>query len=245
MTDGPLAEEQVDWAGLRCAYGSAESVPELLRRAEMAGNDSGDEWNDLWSYICHQGTVYTASYAAIPTLTAMCLRQEPRGYLAPLHLAGSILASNDAPPGAELLRAQYATEAGQLRVIAERCVELASDDVEFVYGLETLAAFDGRGVWSRNLTFVADGEVPLDCVSCGDNLLVDIEELPATVKCWDASRPPTTVEPTEDLGPVEERLISLALTKSRPLVAEKLRHLFGSVTCPECGARFPVGGAFA
>lgn len=64
--------ESIDWASLRCAYGTAERVPELLRRAEAAGPDFGDEWDDLWSYICHQGTVYSASYAAVPTLTAMC-----------------------------------------------------------------------------------------------------------------------------------------------------------------------------
>lgn len=161
--------------------------------------------------------MYTASYAAVPSLTAMCLRQEPRGYMAPLQLVGSILASNDAPEDAEQLRDQYADETARLRILAERCVELADDDVEFIYGLETLAAFKGRGVWSRNLSYLADGEVPLECVGCGENLLVRIEELPATVTCWDASRQVTTVEPAEDLGPTEERLVSLAVAHNHRL----------------------------
>lgn len=234
-----------DWQALQCAYGSAERVPELLRQAEEAGADFGEVWSDLWSYICHQGTVYSASYAAVPSLAAMCLRQEPRGYMAPLQLVGSILASNDAPENAELMRDQHAEEIGQLRVVAERCVELAKDDVEFIYGLETLAAFEGRGVWSRTLSHLADGEVPLDCVNCDENLLVHIEELPATVTCWDASRKATTVEPAEDLVPIEQRLISLALANNRALVAAKLHQVFGTAICPECRAEFPIGSAFA
>ena len=240
-----IGSAPIDWAALQCAYGSAERVPELLGRAEEAGADFGPAWDDLWSYLCHQGTVYSASYAALPSLTAMCLRQEPRGYVVPLQLVGSILASNDAPEGAEEMRDQYAKGVGELRVIAERCVELADDDVEFIYGLETLTAFEGRGVWSRNLSYLADGEVPLDCIGCGENLLVHIEELPATVTCWDASRAPTTVVPATDLDLIEERLISLAGANSRSLVAVKLRHMFGSATCPECGAEFPIASAFA
>jgi len=234
----------IDWADLQCAYGSAERVPELLGRAEDAGADFGPAWDDLWSYLCHQGTVYSASYAALPLLAAMCLRQEPRGYMVPLQMVGSILASNDAPEGAEEMRDQYAKDVGELRVIAERCVKLADDDGEFIYGLETLAAFEGRGVWSRTLSYLADGEVPLDCIVCGEDLLVQIEEVPATVTCWDGSQAPTTAKPAEDLGPMEERLISLAHANNRPLVAAKLRQMFGTVICPECHAEFPIGRAF-
>lgn len=245
MIRGVADSEPIDWAHLRTAYGSAEGVPDLLCRAEEADGDSGGAWDDLWSHLCHQGTVYTASYAAVPTLSAMCLRQEPRGYMAPLQLVGSILASNDAPEGAELMRAKYATEVGHLRAVAERCLELAKDDVEFIYGLETLAAFEGRGVWSRNLGYLADREVPVVCISCGENLLVDIEALPSTVTCWDASRHATAVEPNEKVGPAEQRLLSLAMANNRPVVAAKLRYLFGCVTCPECGSAFPTAAAFA
>lgn len=81
--------------------------------------------------------------------------------MVPLQLVGSILASNDGPEDAAVIRDRFATEVRQLGVIAERCVELADDDVEFIYGLETLAAFEDGGVWSRNLSYLADGEVPL------------------------------------------------------------------------------------
>jgi hypothetical protein len=59
------------WATLHQAYGSAKTIPPLLRalesnpfiRHESAG---GNVWFELWSALCHQGTIYTASYAAVP-----------------------------------------------------------------------------------------------------------------------------------------------------------------------------------
>lgn len=60
-----------EWASLRDAYGSAELVPALLAAIEEAGTDDGDLWVGLWSRLCDQGTVYSASYAA----RSGCLRR--------------------------------------------------------------------------------------------------------------------------------------------------------------------------
>jgi hypothetical protein len=198
--------EAIEWASLEDAYGSAERVPDLLRRAESAGSEFGDEWDALWSHLCHQGTVYTASYAAIPALAAMCLRREPSGYVAPLQLIGSILASHDAPADADQLRKRYAAETVTLRTFAERCVGRTADDAELAYALETLMAFEGGGVWSRSLNHLADGEIPRECDGCGAYLLVHLEDLPATVTAWESSSASTTVVPAERLADDEQRL---------------------------------------
>jgi len=58
------------WKELRHAYGEAADVPSLLQAlATSAGPTSGyqaEPWLSLWSRLCHQGDVYTASYAAVP-----------------------------------------------------------------------------------------------------------------------------------------------------------------------------------
>src|SRR3954453_13201851 len=92
------------WASLRDAYGSAEHVPTLLATAATAGTDEGGVWGELWGRLCHQGTVYSASYAALPTLAEMAVRRGPAGYVAALHLAASILASNDGPEDSAQVR---------------------------------------------------------------------------------------------------------------------------------------------
>ncbi|WP_168076088.1 hypothetical protein [Caulobacter sp. SSI4214] len=64
------------WSGLVHAYGAASNVPMLLRRLEenprqMAAND--EPWFTLWSSLCHQGDVYSASYAAVPHIVRIAL----------------------------------------------------------------------------------------------------------------------------------------------------------------------------
>ncbi|WP_053670616.1 hypothetical protein [Streptomyces sp. NRRL B-1140] len=58
-----------DWSRLRHAYGTAEDVPGLLDGA--SADPQSSDWDELWSRLCHQGTVYSASYAALPALTRM------------------------------------------------------------------------------------------------------------------------------------------------------------------------------
>lgn len=52
------------------AYGDAADVPEMLRAlASSTKPKSGSQaepWFSLWSSLCHQGEVYTASYVAVP-----------------------------------------------------------------------------------------------------------------------------------------------------------------------------------
>lgn len=65
-----LSLDDPRWQGLGHAYGDADDIPHLLRAlASSPGpkQDYQDEpWFSLWSRLCHQGDVYTASYAAVP-----------------------------------------------------------------------------------------------------------------------------------------------------------------------------------
>lgn len=64
-----LALNSPRWAELRDAYGASSDIPELLRDLEALPPDDGAEaepYFSLWSALCHQGDVYTASYAAVP-----------------------------------------------------------------------------------------------------------------------------------------------------------------------------------
>ena len=57
------------WRQLRHAYGPASDVPDMLREAAAdprQREDRAEPWHSLWSALCHQGDVYSASYAAVP-----------------------------------------------------------------------------------------------------------------------------------------------------------------------------------
>jgi hypothetical protein len=57
------------WSELRHAYGDASDIPAMLLELESFPPNEGHEpppYFMLWSSLCHQGDVYTASYAAVP-----------------------------------------------------------------------------------------------------------------------------------------------------------------------------------
>jgi hypothetical protein len=236
-----------EWASLRDAYGSAEHVPVLLAAAAAAGTyEDDDSWDDLWGRLCHQGTVYSASYAALPALAQMSLRHEPGGYIAALHLAAAIIASNDGPEDRALVRRRYEHELADLRAVAARNLQHAKGDTVFVYGLQVLMAFEDGGVWQRNLHYLANGEAELDCPSCDEHLLLELDGPDFEVASFaDASLAPTAVTPVEPCAAtIEGRLLALTQAHHRPAVAAKLPYLFGDATCPRCQASFRVPQTF-
>ena len=72
-----LALDSPDWNKLKHAYGAAVDVPSLLQQLSLNPSPSRDyrsePWFSLWSRLCHQDDVYTASYAAVPHVVRICL----------------------------------------------------------------------------------------------------------------------------------------------------------------------------
>ena len=67
-----LSTENIKWDELQDAYGDASCIPRLLEKVladkyQKNNSDSGP-WFELWSRLCHQGIVYSASYAVVPIL---------------------------------------------------------------------------------------------------------------------------------------------------------------------------------
>src|SRR5438128_2334868 len=61
------------WSELKDAYGASSGIPALLDDLKALPPDEGSEaepYFSLWSALCHQGDVYTASYAALPHIAA-------------------------------------------------------------------------------------------------------------------------------------------------------------------------------
>ena len=65
---------EINWEELNHAYGEAGDIPGLLRvlSSYPVINSYEDEpMFSLWSALCHQGTVYSASYAAVPVIVSL------------------------------------------------------------------------------------------------------------------------------------------------------------------------------
>jgi hypothetical protein len=67
-----ISLNQKEWFVLKDAYGSAQNIPTYLAavEADPSPKDTydADPWFSLWSALCHQGDVYSASFAALPHL---------------------------------------------------------------------------------------------------------------------------------------------------------------------------------
>lgn len=66
--------ESINWNELEHAYGNASDIPELLDN--LKGYPSCESYDEepfytLWSSLCHQGDIYSASYAAALTIVSL------------------------------------------------------------------------------------------------------------------------------------------------------------------------------
>jgi hypothetical protein len=83
----------IAWAMLRHAYGPPGDIPALLTSAETAPapiRADQEPWCSLWSALCHQGDVYSASFAALPELIRIAASRDGSERAECLLLAGCI-----------------------------------------------------------------------------------------------------------------------------------------------------------
>lgn len=233
-----------NWTLLRDAYGSAAAVEELLERAE-AGERA--VWDELWSRLCHQGTVYAASYAVLPQLAELAARVDPSAGAEALFLATCIVASTDGPVSPAAVRARYAGSIRVLNEAAERLLAYASDDTDFVYRLQALMVTESDTAWATYLDALANKELEFACPGCDEQLVVGFEPSHASVAQFDDSVVETTVVPSAPgrLADSEARAYELASTHRRPEVAQQLLDLFGLFECPACGFTGPTTSALS
>ncbi len=143
----------IQWSALTDAYGDAAQIPTLID--DWVSSPTEAKLSDLWGRLCHQGSVYSASFAAIPLLHRALPALPPSERRNALMLIGAILSSWDRRGGAVPDEAVL----GLVPDLAE-CTEASLDDQgvdesEFPYLLQAAAAFRGEALWGRVLDHLA------------------------------------------------------------------------------------------
>jgi hypothetical protein len=235
-----------DWALLKHAYGAAEDIPDLL--AALSPDMKAPVWDPLWSRLCHQGTVYSASFAALPVLLATASEWAPAERVMVLSLAGSIVSGKTVAGDREGLRTEYQPIRTSLETLARETLRTpALSDTEFIYMAKAVLAFHGDVLWGDHLEGLDDGEFPGRCPTCGHDLYLVIGQdgFFTTAEEW-VKRPETRRHPIEPadaadaLSGAAAWLHAEALQASRQALASSIRHLSGSTICPACGTRLSV-----
>lgn len=188
----------LDWSNLEDVGGSAEYIPELL--AELETTRDREILSELWDRLCHQGSVYSASFAALPELIRLAERWYPSDdCLMLICLATSILTGEDGDnlrrpsrPGEvkepsvwtttadridvdSPLRDRYQTEIDALLRLSETYLEQPNlSENDFAYLLSWIVALKGYLLWSEVLAYFATSLCGWggDCDRCGE--FVDI-----------------------------------------------------------------------
>jgi hypothetical protein len=85
--------DDIQWQTLHHAYGTADDVPDLLRRLQSADPSSRNEDSSLWQLfgnIWHQGTIYEATCYAVPFLISLVADPATRDRVGILRLLAAI-----------------------------------------------------------------------------------------------------------------------------------------------------------
>jgi hypothetical protein len=229
-----MTRPTTDWSQLTHAYGPADDIPGLFARLD-GGPEDEKVWHDLWSALCHQGTVYSASFAALPLLADIAGGRAPGVPTEAVLMAGLIVAEADAEE-----RARREREVAELLPVARACLaEVPADDpTAFVYVTQSLLAFEGVSFWSREMELLLE-EFEAECPEC--------EALTAVLLGEYLDESEAELHPADpaELTGTGARLHALAVDHGQDAVAEWVTHVFGRVTCPECATVFGLAESVA
>lgn len=237
-----------EWTNFRDAYGSAADIP--VRIKAWVETPSEERLSDLWSRLCHQGTVYSASFEAIPCLVQACPQLAPKDRRNALMLIAAIWASDDRHDGAEPSDAVKQL-APTIQDMTENSLDDADLDTEdFPYLLQAAAAFRDP-YWGRHLDYLASGEFPGVCWTCESHLFMAIgrygyfASADDYVRSPDAKRSPIASGPQRSMAPIGVWLHERCVQHGQEEMAKGIAHIYGTTTCPVCDASISVVDAIA
>jgi hypothetical protein len=184
-----LALESPRWSELRHAYGSATNVPEILRRLASERRDPlrerapgearthPDAWDDVFSCLCHQGTTYSSTYAALPHIVQLGesrLRQERVMHVV---FAGAVAGRYGGEAVPDDLRDDYDRALERARAMALDLLRHGSARGPVLsHLLASLAHLDGHAALGNAIEGAGvDREISGECPACGDEVYVTPE----------------------------------------------------------------------
>lgn len=252
-----LALDSPRWRELDHAYGSAERLPhqltELLTK-QYYGNDPHDV---LFGCLCHQGSIYTATYAAVPHCVAAFPYQSLEGRRFLSMFLGAVAVTTDAPPVPAELKADYraAIEAAK-GLVVEEAKTSGVPSAEYAHILAAVAAIHGLAAINHVVEWLLiNDEMNGLCGKCHSTFRIFPTQLPLVAFDTAASHAredeeadpgqggspvtPTQTPPMEWDGSIRETnallwLTALAKAAGQTEIVETLYAAFGMLSCPRC-----------
>jgi len=139
--------ESEKWRSLSHAYGAASNIPQLIEQLKTAPPPKdwkSEPWFSLWSSLCHQFDVYTASYAALPHVVAIAISKPAKDRLEFFSFIGAVEAyrhRKDAPPIPPFLQEDYfsAVEYAARLILDSLVVDWDEEEMIVLLGVYSIA----------------------------------------------------------------------------------------------------------
>jgi hypothetical protein len=243
-----LSLDDPRWAQLHHAYGVATDVPDLLR-ALARGEDRrqasrrGDVWDMIWSALCHQGDVDTASYAALPHIVAIGAKRPTAEQSMFWSFAGAVALSDHRGLMPDDLRESYDEAVREADRLATACIATGVDESSARQLLWAMAALRGWRKAARGLEALGDDELAPNCPACETQLYVTLTKLPFVASDEDPvgkKKGHQTLTRTRPPRPEVASILEIARGVGHEALAAKIAALDADVTCPNCDEDFSL-----
>ncbi|MFD0526669.1 hypothetical protein ACFQ1I_04430 [Kitasatospora arboriphila] len=173
----------IDWSTLHDVYGAAAAIPGLLERA--AGRDQ-DAIDQLWGRLCHQGTISSASIAALPQLADIVETTASGDWALGLAsaIAGGLLQGHH---GADEEVARQEPTLARLRDLATARLAPGQDRRTYLGLLQAILAFDRQPLWFETLDDFTDSFYTVACPHCRATVTIAIGDYGcySSIRDWD------------------------------------------------------------
>lgn len=159
------------WNELTHAYGQASDIPALLEQLKAApppADGQSEPWFSLWSALCHQSDVYTASYAAIPHIVALAASKPRDERLEHISFTGAVEAFRHRKKAPEIpgdLKESYFSSLEQAVSLILECLELEWEEPGYRVLLGAFATVRGQPGLGNAITNLPDEAICPKCES--------------------------------------------------------------------------------
>lgn len=161
-----LSLDSPAWKSLQSAYPGADIPARLRALAEFPPGDDyqAEPYFTLWSALCHQGTVYPASYAAVPHIVESIRASPERAHWSALLLVVCIELSRlgvdgEGPPVPDDLSAAYQLALSHLPEIVGGLARRRLDDSEVRAATAALALANGEAALASAIVKLGPSEL--------------------------------------------------------------------------------------
>lgn len=250
------------WAELYHAYGNASDVPEMIRKLRRTGEQErwiNFLWDEIGGSLCHQGTVYTATYAIVPYLVKLLRFTDEFQKFNLIALLGWIAGSRDRVASPADLEADYKDSIKTVAGIGrELLLSQNFDQSDYIWLLDSVAGLHECFQPDTKLNGLTNEQYEAFCPFCKEFLMVAVRESGFYSYAVDDSWKPITDEieviarngidePWNNVIDCQDNfrwLYGISRMKGHNTVCSWLRCLYGETTCPICNKAFNLMKSF-